>query len=141
MQLRPVVLAALLGAAPSFAAAQQAVALADAPVPPPSLTVRFDASLVGASLTPDPASYLSAPATAAMGRRSPWLIPSVGALAGAGGLSGWFAYACAKSDGCMIKPGIPALVGGAAGGVAGPLVEWAVQGFEGMKQAPSQPGT
>lgn len=141
MQLRCVVLATLLVSAPSLAAAQQAVASSDTAAPQPSLAVRFEWSPIEESPTPEPASYLSAPATNAMSRRSPWLIPGVGAAVGAGALTGLVVYECgAMSEGCMIPPALPLLVGGAAGGLAGLLVKWTVQGFERMKQAPSQPG-
>lgn len=142
MQLRPVVLSALLVAAPSLAAAQQDVAPSAAPVPP-SLVVRFDGRLAEESLTPEPASYLSAPAAESLSpKRSTSRIPWIGAGLGAAAGAGYVAYAC-MTDGCGGYIPIHIIVptaGAVAGGVAGLLVEWTVQGFEEMKRAPSQPG-
>jgi hypothetical protein len=56
------------------------------------------------------------------GRRSPLLIPAVGALVGAAGLTGWIFYECSRMD-CILDPVVPAVAGAVAGAVVGGVIE------------------
>lgn len=123
MRFRTAALAAVLLASPAAAGAQTAAAPAGS-APAPSLNV--DAGMLGAEPT-----HLSAPAVEVMkGRRSPWVIPAVGVLAGASALTGWTFYGCTQSGDCIIDPVTPVVVGGVAGGVVGALAELALRGVE-----------
>jgi hypothetical protein len=56
-------------------------------------------------------------------RRSPLLLPAVGALVGAAGLTGLIVYDCSRSGECIIDPLVPVVVGAVAGGAVGAVIE------------------
>lgn len=55
-------------------------------------------------------------------RRHPLLIPAVGALVGAAGLTGWIFYECSHVD-CIIDPVVPAVAGAVVGAAVGGVIE------------------
>lgn len=56
-------------------------------------------------------------------RRSPLLLPAVGALVGAAGLTGWTFYECSRVGDCILDPMVPAVAGAVAGAAVGGVIE------------------
>lgn len=56
-------------------------------------------------------------------RRHPLLLPVVGALVGAAGLTGLIVYECSRSGECILDPFVPAAVGAVAGAAVGGVIE------------------
>ena len=56
-------------------------------------------------------------------RRSPLLLPAVGALVGAAGVGGLFAYKCSGSGECIFNPVAPLVAGAVLGAAVGGIVE------------------
>lgn len=56
-------------------------------------------------------------------RRHPLLIPAVGALVGAAGLTGWIVYECSRMGDCIFDPVVPAVAGAVAGAAVGGVIE------------------
>jgi hypothetical protein len=56
-------------------------------------------------------------------RRSPLLLPAVGALVGAVGVSGLIAYECSGSGECIFNPVFPLVGGAVLGAAVGGIVE------------------
>jgi hypothetical protein len=56
-------------------------------------------------------------------RRSPLLLPAVGALVGAVGVTGVIAYECAGSGECIFNPVYPLVAGAVLGAAVGGIVE------------------
>ncbi|WP_420129413.1 hypothetical protein [Longimicrobium sp.] len=55
-------------------------------------------------------------------RRHPLLMPAVGALVGAAGVTGLIFHACSNTD-CILDPVTPVVAGAAAGAVVGGVIE------------------
>jgi hypothetical protein len=56
-------------------------------------------------------------------RRSPLLLPAVGALVGAVGVSGLIFYECSRSGECIFNPLFPPVAGAVLGAAAGGIIE------------------
>jgi hypothetical protein len=56
-------------------------------------------------------------------RRSPLLLPAVGALVGAAGLTGLIFYECSRVGDCIVDPVVPAVAGAVAGAAVGGVIE------------------
>ncbi|MBW3656483.1 MAG: hypothetical protein KY444_10270 [Gemmatimonadetes bacterium] len=56
-------------------------------------------------------------------RRSPLLLPAVGALVGAVAVSGLIAYGCSQSGECIFNPVYPLVTGAVVGAAAGGIIE------------------
>jgi pyruvate/2-oxoglutarate dehydrogenase complex dihydrolipoamide acyltransferase (E2) component len=107
--------------APSAADAQSWRAIPE--LAPPQAAAPAHAGLgAAAEVRPD---FFSAAAleTLRAERRSPLLLPAVGALVGAAGLTGLIVYDCSRSGECIIDPFVPALAGAVVGAAVGGVIE------------------
>jgi hypothetical protein len=106
--------------APSAADAQPRRAVPE--LAPPQMAAPAPAELEAAAEVRQDFFSEAALGTFRAERRSPLLLPAVGALVGAAGLTGWTFYECSQID-CIIDPVVPAVVGGVAGAAVGVVVE------------------
>lgn len=107
--------------APSAADAQSRRAVPEL-APPQAVAPAQDGLGAAADVHQD---FFSATAlgTFRAGRRSPLLLPAVGALVGAAGLTGWIFYECSRIGDCILDPVVPAVAGAVVGAAVGGVIE------------------
>ena len=108
--------------APSAADAQSPGAIPE-PAPPQSAAQAHVSLGAAAEVHQEFFSDPALQAFRAERRRSPLLLPAVGALVGAAGVTGVIFYGCSQSGECIFNPFIPPVAGAVLGATVGGIVE------------------